>query len=67
MAEAKGRGLRPLDGNAADVVEAARALAAAYRGDDYLHVCVSGDGSYLDVFDGSGALRYSEKDGRRVR
>lgn len=60
-------GFPPLDGRAADVVGAARGLAALYRGEDYLHVCVAGDGHYLDVFDSSGALRYTEQDGKRVR
>ena len=47
----------------------ARQLADVYRDDDgdYLHVCVAADGHYLDVFDSSGALRYTEQYGERVR
>lgn len=69
MANRKKTGDRfpPLDGRTSAVVAAARDLAALYRGEDYLHVCVAGDGHYLDVFDSAGDLRYTEQDGRRVR
>lgn len=58
----------PLGESAQAIVAKARQLADVYRGEgDYLHVCVAADGHYFDVFDSSGALHYSELDGRRVR
>lgn len=69
MARKRNSGFPPLDERAGAVVAKARQLAEVYRDDDgdYLHVCVAADGHYLDVFDSSGALRYTEQDGKRVR